>query len=173
MTVEDAKKLLSAAGQPVIEEKRLENNTGTQLRLGSGAVVNIWDKGTFNVQGKEKSTVETIPSGRKGDASTRSARAPSNKVFVVYGHDTNARTQLEAMLRRWGFDPLIIEQLPSEGQTIIEKLENYTFAVYFGVVLATPDDKGHRTGHLDEKQFRARHNVVLEPGILPSKAWAL
>ena len=46
----------------------------------------------------------------------------NNKVFVVYGHDEPARTQLEAMLRRWGMEPLILDQLPSEGQTIIEKL---------------------------------------------------
>ena len=44
-------------------------------------------------------------------------------VFVVYGHDENARTQLEAMLRRWNIEPLILDQLPSEGMTVIEKLE--------------------------------------------------
>lgn len=45
----------------------------------------------------------------------------SRKVFVVYGHDMNARTQLEAMLRRWDMEPLIIDQLVSFGYTIIEK----------------------------------------------------
>ena len=30
------------------------------------------------------------------------------KVFVVYGHDKGARTELEAMLRRWGLDPLTL-----------------------------------------------------------------
>jgi predicted nucleotide-binding protein len=87
-------------------------------------------------------------------------------VFVVYGHDTTARTQLEAMLRRWGLDPLILDQLPSEGQTIIEKLESYTGNVGFAVVLATPDDEGNRVGHPDEKACRARQNVVLELGML-------
>ena len=29
------------------------------------------------------------------------------------------------MLRRWGLKPVILDQLPSRGQTIIEKLENY------------------------------------------------
>jgi predicted nucleotide-binding protein len=169
MRVEDVKRLLSEAGQNIAEEKRLTNNAGIQLRLVSGAVVNIYDKGTVNVQGKEKSTVDAILSISKPTGSAGRAPITSNKVFVVYGHDVNARTQLENMLRRWGLDLLLIDQLPSEGQTIIEKLENYAFDVHFAVVLATPDDEGHRTGHPDEKQYRARQNVVLELGMLLAK----
>ncbi len=88
---------------------------------------------------------------------------------MVYGHDATARDQLEAMLRRWGIEPLILDQLPSEGQTIIEKLENSAAQVGFAVVLATPDDEGNRANHPDEKSFRARQNVVLELGMLLSK----
>jgi predicted nucleotide-binding protein len=73
------------------------------------------------------------------------------------------------MLRRWGLEPLILDQLPSEGQTIIEKLEKYTGEVDFAVVLATPDDEGHRAGRADEKKARARQNVVLELGMLLAK----
>ena len=73
------------------------------------------------------------------------------------------------MLRRWGLEPIILDQLPSEGQTIIEKLESYTDQVGFAVVLATPDDEGHRVQHPDEKKYRARQNVVLELGILLAK----
>jgi predicted nucleotide-binding protein len=56
--------------------------------------------------------------------------------------------------------------LPSEGQTLIEKLEKYRSHAQFGVVLATPDDEGHRVGHPDEKSARVRQNVVLELGML-------
>jgi predicted nucleotide-binding protein len=76
---------------------------------------------------------------------------------------------LDAMLRRWGLEPLILDQLPSEGPTSIEKLEKYTGAAQFGVVLATPDDIGYRASHPDEQAFRARQNVVLELGMLLSK----
>lgn len=89
-----------------------------------------------------------------------------SKVFVVYGHDMAARTELEAMLRRWKLEPLILDQLPNEGQTIIEKLEKATGEAKFAIVLATPDDEGHRAGHEDEKAFRARQNVVLELGMM-------
>jgi predicted nucleotide-binding protein len=74
------------------------------------------------------------------------------------------------MLRRWELDPLILDQLPSEGQTVIEKLEKYTQGdVGFAVVLATPDDEGSIIGKKDEKKYRARQNVVLELGLLLSK----
>ena len=70
------------------------------------------------------------------------------------------------MLRRWGLEPLILDQLPSEGQTIIEKLVSSTSDVGFAVVLATPDDEGHKANRDDEKSYRARQNVVLEMGML-------
>lgn len=70
------------------------------------------------------------------------------------------------MLRRWDLEPLILDQLPSEGMTIIEKLEHYRDNVQFAVVLTTPDDEGHRAGHSTEKAFRARQNVVLELGMM-------
>ena len=73
------------------------------------------------------------------------------------------------MVRRWGFEPLILDQLPTEGQTVIEKLEKAIEEANFGIVLATPDDEGFRTGRPDEKAFRARQNVVLEMGMLLAK----
>lgn len=74
------------------------------------------------------------------------------------------------MLRRWDLNPLILDQLASEGQTLIEKLMRYNNDdVGFAVVLCTPDDEGYRVGHLDEKKFRARQNVILELGLLLAK----
>jgi predicted nucleotide-binding protein len=148
----------------------MPNNTGSQIRVASGQIVNIYDKGTWNVQGKNPEEVRAILGDQMDFAPVaRGATAAPDKVFVVYGHDKPARHQLEAMLRRWRLDPLILDQLPSEGQTIIEKLESITANANFGVVLATPDDEGYRTGHDDEKAFRARQNVVLELGMLLAK----
>jgi predicted nucleotide-binding protein len=96
--------------------------------------------------------------------------AVGRRMFVVYGHDGTARTQLEAMVRRWDLDPVILDQLASEGQTVIEKLENcIREGVSFAVVLATPDDEGFPRGKPGEKKFRARQNVVLELGMLLAK----
>lgn len=73
------------------------------------------------------------------------------------------------MLRRWDLEPLILDQLVSSGQTIIEKLEEYTSQANFGIVLATPDDIGYPKSDEAKKRYRVRQNVVLELGMLLSK----
>jgi predicted nucleotide-binding protein len=72
------------------------------------------------------------------------------------------------MLRRWGLNALILDQLTSGGQTIIEKLETVRQDANFAVILATPDDQGHRANHPEELAFRARQNVVLELSMMLS-----
>lgn len=165
MNVDTIKQELEKAGQKILSENRLNNDTGVQLHTESGAIVNAYDKGTYHVQGKNTDKINAILTGSE-ETLQNSENTISNKVFVVYGHDQTARDQLEAMLRRWGLEPLILDQLASEGQTIIEKLETYIAEVGFCVVLATPDDEGHRANHPDEKAYRARQNVVLELGML-------
>src|SRR3990172_5825873 len=170
MDASEARTLLEAAGLDVKTEGRLGNDTGTQLRLKNGGIVNIFDNGNFNVQGKNKAAVEAALQGSTPIVAEGKARyAVKRKVFVVYGHDATSRTQLEAMLRRWGLEPLILDQLPTEGQTVIEKLEGAIAEADFGVVLATPDDEGYRANRPDEKAYRARQNVVLELGMLLAK----
>ena len=173
MTLDEIKACLQAGGFQIANETALANGTGTQLRLQNSAIVNSYHSGNFNVQGKNQDAVKVClgvqpaqgvaaPAPQNGAA----AKPMLSKVFVVYGHDAAARNELEAMLRRWRLEPLILDQLPSEGQTIIEKLEKYTAEVRFAVVLATPDDEGYRAGHEDEKAFRARQNVVMELGMM-------
>lgn len=163
MTTEQAILVMQNAGYVLKEQKRLKNNFGDQLVFTTGEIVNVYDKGSYSVQGKNGEPVKKILSA--ADTGVASGTHP-DKVFVVYGHDLNARTQLEAILRRWNIEPLILDQLPSEGQTVIEKLENYTQKAHYAVVLATPDDEGNPIGKPDEKQYRARQNVVLELGML-------
>jgi predicted nucleotide-binding protein len=175
MDIDQAREALLAAGMEFKSEERLANETGTQIRLVNGAIVNVFDNGNLNVQGKNKAEVEKAL--RRGGATEKSAvaavanvdRPEKHRVFVVYGHDATSRTQLEAMVRRWGLEPLILDQLPTEGQTVIEKLENAVAGADFGIVLATPDDEGFRANHADEKAYRARQNVVLELGMLLAK----
>ena len=159
--IEQVKTILKSANQKIIEEKRSGNNLGTVLKISNGCVINCWDKGTVNCQGKNADQIENLLSGTNASSSNQ-----NRKVFVVYGHDNNARTQLEAMLRRWDLEPLILDQLISSGQTIIEKLEEYTQQANFGIVLATPDDIGYSKNNESKKQFRVRQNVVLELGML-------
>lgn len=150
-----------------------EGNDSHQFRSQRGGVLSYWTgTHTVSIQGKSpgKEELEAALDQAPGELPTPIAKAepdgPSKKVFVVYGHDKPSRTQLDAMLRRWGLEPVILDELPSKGQTIIEKLEDYTEDVGFGVVLATPDDFGYPKDHEDQKAYRARQNVVLELGML-------
>lgn len=167
MDIDRARSLISTAGYEVTSEERLGNGLGTQLRVSNGSIVTVYDTGRHVLGGKNTDDLKASfeaegPSRPSGTKPTPAAR----KVFVVYGHDTAARTELEAMLRRWGLDPLILDQLPSGGQTIIEKLESVRAEASYAVVLVTADDEGHRAGHPDEKALRARQNVVLELGMM-------
>lgn len=165
--IDALKALIQAAGQ---QGTWSENNGCHQFRSQRDGVLSYWPgTNTVNVQGKSpgKEELEAIVEGGAGAAPAAvPAEGPSKKIFVVYGHDKAARTQLDSMLRRWGLDPVILDELPSKGQTIIEKLEDYTEDVGFGVVLATPDDLGYPKDHEDQKAYRARQNVVMELGML-------
>ena len=153
--------------QLIIEEnKRNGNNLATVLKLSNGCIINCYDSGKVVYQGKNTDEVKNII---EHTVQTVCKKEKNRKVFVVYGHDLNARTQLEAMLRRWNIEPLIIDQLVSSGQTIIEKLEENTEKVQFGIVLATPDDVGYSKGKEECKKYRVRQNVILELGMLLSK----
>lgn len=163
LKIEQVKELIKKSEFSILEEKRTGNNLGMVLKLSNGCIINCWDKGTVNCQGKNAEEVSKIL------CQTQGLPKKSKKVFVVYGHDSSARTQLEAMLRRWDLEPLILDQLISSGQTIIEKLEEHTSQVDFGIVLATPDDIGYPKDDESKKQYRVRQNVVLELGMLLSR----
>lgn len=161
MEKEEIKNILSRNNLSIINERRV-NDCGYMLKVSNGAIINVFDTGNYNVQGRNTAEIKKILS--------TNPRVPTNKkVFVVYGHDDVSRTQLEAMLRRWDLEPIILDQLASSGNTIIEKLEEYTSQVGFGIVLATPDDVGRAKKDEDkELKSRVRQNVVLELGMLLS-----
>lgn len=170
MSFEDIIEKLGTFGYSIKETKELPH--GKQVKLTNGGIVNCFNNGTINVQGKCAVEIKSVLGLENPipqfQAVITTTKKPEN-VFIVYGHDSEARTQLEAMLRRWNIEPLILDQLPSDGKTIIEKLENYTDKANFCIVLATPDDEGHRKNHPEEKAFRVRQNVVLELGMMLTK----
>jgi len=60
MTLADARKRLRDAGYRIRKEERLDNKTGTQLRLDRGAVVNVFDNGNYSCEGKHCDVAEAI-----------------------------------------------------------------------------------------------------------------
>lgn len=154
--------IIRSGGFEIISDEPMKTGYGDTLRLSNGCILNIFNTGKLSYQGKNTEPIKALIEG--------TSSAPKNrKVFVVYGHDEVARTQLEAMLRRWDLEPLILDQLESSGNTIIEKLEEYIPQADFGIVLATPDDVGFPKNKEDARRFRVRQNVVLEMGMLLSQ----
>ncbi|MDP3062148.1 MAG: fructose 1,6-bisphosphatase, partial [Chloroflexota bacterium] len=103
------------------------------------------------------------PSGR-GEMTSRVGYAPETremppcdwgahrKVLVVHGRSAGPREMVARFLEHLRLEPVILDEQPNLGQTIIEKLERLS-DVDFAVVLLTPDDGG-----------RVRQNVLLEWG---------
>jgi len=162
MTLDEMRNLLSKEYK-IVNLSEIQH--GHKITLENGAIVNVYNTGKYNVQGKECENVNTfIKNSIKSKIEQN-----SNHIFVVYGHDEAARNELELLLRRWEFEPIILDRMPSGGQTIIEKLETYSKNVRYGIVLATPDDEGHKRDVPNEKMYRCRQNVVLEMGMLLAK----
>ncbi|WP_017523028.1 TIR domain-containing protein [Pusillimonas noertemannii] len=86
----------------------------------------------------------------------------SRRVFVVHGHDGEAREMVARFLKAMEFEPIILHEQANQGGTVIEKFEANS-DVEFAVVLLTPDDLG-RSLKEDQLNPRARQNVLLELG---------
>ena len=159
MTYEEViKKIKVNSKVSVLSEKDIQH--GKSITLSNGSIINCFNTGKHNVQGKNQEETKLILEG--------STNSGNRKIFVVYGHDEIARTQLEALLRRWDLEPIILDQQASGGQTIIEKLEEYSQEVGYAIVLATPDDEGKSKSE-DAYKSRVRQNVVLELGMFLAK----
>lgn len=173
MTLESIRTVLKGNNVP-FDEKPLQH--GCQFLFKDGAILCAYESGKHNWQGKSTPTRQRVTS-LLGESEKTPVVAPfpsqdshsyNNRVFIVYGHDSGAREQLELLLRRMKLEPIVLQNLPAGGQTIIEKLETSSNAT-FACVLLTPDDEGNVAGKGEQKRPRARQNVVLELGMFLSK----
>lgn len=93
----------------------------------------------------------------------------TRRIFIVHGHDEEAKLQVARFLEHGGFEPIILHEQPNQGKTVIEKFETYS-DVAFAIILYTECDIGRdKTKSSDEDKFRARQNVVLEHGYFMGK----
>lgn len=153
---------------------------GHQFKSDDGGILNWFPStGKINFQGAAgpKAKLQALLSALAPDAAITppvpAKAAAKSKVFVVHGHDTAAREQLELVLHKLGMDPFVLANTGGGGLTIIEALEKEIGgspeAARFGIVLMTPDDVGYAKQDGDSKaEPRARQNVVLEMGMLIS-----
>lgn len=101
--------------------------------------------------------VQTIP-GKRADVGTL-----RDKVFVVHGHDEEAKQSVARLLEEFGLEAIILHEKTTEGRTIIEKCEHHS-DVDFAVILLPPDDVGAEKEKTSELKARPRQNVILELG---------
>ena len=165
----------------LVDSREIQN--GIQFKLKERVQVNLFHTGSVSFGGPQsdfRSEVELFvkagpgetvaeddkPGADQKDAQTHAEAEP--RVFVVYGHDIDAREELELILRRVKANPIILQNLPGKGDTLIEKLESLTDAD-FACVLLTPDDVGAAKCKRDKVRPRARQNVVLELGMVLSR----
>lgn len=161
---------------------------GKQFRCDDGAILNWFpNSGRITYQGAEavRDKLQADLSGGRNSSSDEGTPAvaytptadpdPATrpKVFVVHGHDTVAREQLELVLHRLKLDPFVLANTGGGGLTIIEALEKEIGprlgCARFGIVLLTPDDMGYAKADGPERaEPRARQNFVLEMGMLIS-----
>ncbi len=84
----------------------------------------------------------------------------SPKIFIGYGHSAVVRHKVKDFIReRCGCEPLVLEELPSSGMTVIEKLEKFGRLADYAVFILTGDDAVE-----GEQGSRARQNVIQELG---------
>jgi predicted nucleotide-binding protein len=174
MTTDELSTLLREMNIP-FDEKPIQK--GTQFRCKSGEIFSVYTTGKLVCGGKITAlseTVEKYSQGTRpaGGGAPQAQPAAQDAIFIVYGHDTPARNELELLLRRAGLNPVILANLAAEGETIIEKLEAYIGhrgKAGYACVLLTPDDEGNKVGEAAQKKYRARQNVVLELGMVLAK----
>lgn len=98
-------------------------------------------------------------------ALSKTEMAKKKRVFVVHGHDTNARNEVELFVKSIGYEPIILCKRADMGDTIIEKIEREAKDVCYAIVIYTSCDLGKDKDDADLKP-RARQNVVFEHGFM-------
>ncbi len=115
--------------------------------------------------------------GSQEGSSTQNAKQPeiattetptSNEVFVVHGRDIGTKDTVARFLEDLNLKPVVLQELPGKGRTIIEKFEEHA-QIGFALVLFTPDDSGGLRSETDGFQPRARQNVIFELGFFIGK----
>lgn len=175
---EELKGIVESTGIQGEWQESAEKHT---FRSREGGILNWWPgKGTIQYQGNQEArdhlqqavdvAIDGSQPGSPPANAANNPNGPSQQIFIVHGHDTDARDQMELALHRLGLQPFILMNTSGGGKTIIEALEGKIGRDHtsdFGIVLMTPDDIGYAKRDGSERaEPRPRQNVILETGML-------
>ena len=171
--IEQLKELVKKAGYTGKWEHNSTNNCHI-FRSRTGEVLNWWPatkKGTVQIQGQNADTMKSKIAPLLGEPVSVAhpvEDTAEEKIFIVHGHDDDARDELELILRRLGLEPFILQNSDAGSNTLVEALEaNIYSGTALGIILLTPDDFGYSKSESDaDRQPRARQNVILEMGMV-------
>jgi predicted nucleotide-binding protein len=129
-----------------------------KTQMGTSVFIN--QKGKYWCQGKAKKPIDNLLKELLPKSEF------NKKIFVVYGRDSNIITELKAVLSVMDLELVLISEVNTFCETIIEKLERTINECNYGIILATPDDVGYLNGYPQNMKMRMRQNVVFEIGML-------
>ncbi|OZY86426.1 hypothetical protein CBP51_05200 [Cellvibrio mixtus] len=98
----------------------------------------------------------------------------SNKVFIVHGHDSEFKNDVERFVHEIGLEPIVLHRQADAGSTIIEKFEKNS-DVGYAFVLLSPDEIAYTVDQIEipersrKIEHRARPNVIFEFGYFIGK----
>lgn len=112
----------------ILETCKRKNNPSTLKNIISYLETIVKDNEFWSMltdQSKEDDEVET---------NVADTSHISKKVFIVHGHDNEAKLDVARTLEKAGFEAIILHEQHDNGLTIIQKIEKHT-DVAFAVVL--------------------------------------
>lgn len=123
----------------------------------------------FNAKSIERVKAQQFQAAQAENADP--AVPSGRKVFVVHGHDEEAKLAVARFLEKIDLEPIILHEQTDEGRTVIEKFSDQAGEVSYAVVLLTPDDIGGPASETDNSKLRhrARQNVIMELGFFLAK----
>ncbi len=157
-----------------IEDKAMEvfrklNITADQVRRQTRRVLNEISS-TSAPSSTEQNSNQQISGLKNSILSSRVVQPKSSsRVFIVHGHDNEAKETVARYIENLGLKVVILNEQANRGKTIIEKFESFAEDAAFAVVLLTPDDLGSPKSDPQNTKFRARQNVIYELGFFNGK----
>ena len=92
----------------------------------------------------------------------------NDEIFIVHGRDIGTKDTVARFIGELGLKPIVLQELPNGGRTIIEKFEDYA-QTRFAIAIFTPDDQGSLVVESSNPKPRTRQNVIFEFGYFIGK----
>jgi len=96
--------------------------------------------------------------GQKGS----SKKSNTKNILIIHGRNDNIKDKVANFISRLGIEPIILNEQINRGQTLLEKLEEYS-DISVAIIIFTNEDMGNSN---DESEYekRAKQNFIFEAG---------